>query len=67
MLVEGFQIRNLRKWNLTFFEISPNLADKDIKHVFATDYKRTNTAMAHSRPSWDAKLEIYDPKDQSFC
>lgn len=40
------------------------LADKEIKHVFSTDYKRTRMTGQPSAVQAGIQIETYDPKDQ---
>jgi len=59
MLVEDFRSELAQVGNLTFFEISPNPADKRHKMYLPQIYNEPkNTAMAHSRPSWSANRNL---------
>lgn len=40
------------------------LADKDIKHVFSTDYKRTKWTAQPTADQAGGQIETYDPRDQ---
>lgn len=40
------------------------LADKDIKHVFSTDYKRTRMTGQSVADQAGIQIQTYDPKDQ---
>ena len=40
------------------------LADKEIKHIFSTDYKRTRLTAKPTSDQTGIPIESYDPKDQ---
>jgi broad specificity phosphatase PhoE len=40
------------------------LADKEIKHVFSTDYKRTRMTGKPTADQAGIEIELYDPKEQ---
>lgn len=40
------------------------LADKEIKHVFSTDYKRTKYTAWPSADQAGVEIQVYDPRDQ---
>ncbi|MFC3879456.1 SixA phosphatase family protein [Algoriphagus namhaensis] len=40
------------------------LADKEIKHIFSTDYKRTRMTAQPTADQLGIQIETYDPRDQ---
>lgn len=49
--------------NVRAKKLAQILADKEIKHVFSTDYKRTRLTAAPTASEAGVKIEIYDPKN----
>ena len=45
-------------------KLSQILAEKDIKHVFSTDYKRTRMTSQPVADQAGIQIQTYDPKDQ---
>ncbi|WP_192347800.1 histidine phosphatase family protein [Algoriphagus sp. Y33] len=44
-------------------KLSQILADKEIKHVFSTDFRRTRLTAERTAKEAGVKIEVYDPKD----
>lgn len=49
--------------NVRAKKLAQILADKEIKHVFSTDYKRTRLTAAPTASEAGVEIEIYDPKN----
>jgi phosphohistidine phosphatase SixA len=64
MLVEDSDPELAQVGILRSTKLAQILADKDIKHVFATDYKRTKNTAWPSADQAGVKIELYDSKDQ---
>jgi broad specificity phosphatase PhoE len=64
MLVEDPDPELSQVGTLRATKLSQILADKDIKHVFSTDYKRTRHTAGPSADQAGVEIQVYDPKDQ---
>jgi len=64
MLVEDSDPELAQVGILRSTKLAQILADKAIKHVFATDYKRTKNTALPCADQAGVKIEIYDPEDQ---
>ncbi|PZX52575.1 SixA phosphatase family protein [Algoriphagus chordae] len=49
--------------NARAVKLSQILADKDIKHVYSTDYKRTRLTAAATASAAGVEIESYDPRN----
>jgi broad specificity phosphatase PhoE len=64
MLVEDSDPELAQVGILRSTKLAQILADKDIKHVFGTDYKRTKNTALPCADQAGVQIEIYDPEDQ---
>ncbi|WP_439487481.1 SixA phosphatase family protein [Algoriphagus sp.] len=49
--------------NARAVKLSQILADKEIKHIFSTDYRRTRLTAERTAKEAGVEIEVYDPKN----